>query len=164
MTNQTIICGETWSSTDRHNLLRLAAWCDGLPSYRVGFDIHGKPLLSPAKENVRAGEYLPAGGITLHLLEARGWSNKDSLFGVLTRTDINGVVWDAVPGERSMRVKFSFRHTDNPYKRSPLIPLGRQRYFALFDGYGVLPKSLEMELVQLGYTPLVHSTPQAASC
>lgn len=163
MTNRTIY-GETWTPEDRRNVLRLASWCDGLPSYRVDFDINGNPLLSHGKEHVKASEYLPTGGITASFLEARGWSGRESLYGVLTCTDVRGVVWDAVPGPRNQRVKFSFRHKENPYKRSALISLGRQGYFALFDGYGSVPAALRIHLVQLGYTPELDSTPQAAGC
>ena len=164
MTNRTLY-GETWTPVDTRNILRLAAQCDGLPSYRVDFDINGKPLLSFGKEHVRPGEYLPSGTICPSLLEADGWSGRDSLYGVLTRTDVRGVTWDAVQGTgRGEHLRFSFRDVNNPYKRSPLILLGRAGYFQLFRGIGTLPGRLKATLLQLGYILEPHSTPSAASC
>lgn len=165
MTNRTIY-GITWTPGDDRNILRLAAWFDGLPSQRPHLGIDGKPLLSPSKPSAKPLEYLPSGGIDPELLEARGWSGRDSLFGTLTKTDVHGVTWDATPavtGKRS-RVEFSFRLPDNPYKRSPLMKLERKAYFALFDGYGSVPPPLLSKLVQLGYISDSYSTPQAGRC
>lgn len=159
MTNPQLIYGETWTTEDRRNVLRLASLCDGLPSYRVDFDIHGNPLISHGKPQLGSSEYLPTGVITPPFLEANGWQGKDSLFGVLTRADVNGVTWDVCPGGWKQRVKFAFRLPANEYKRSPLISLGRQAYFALFEGCGRVPVTLRNRLVQLGYTLEAHSTP-----
>lgn len=163
MTNQ-FIYGETWTQQDRRNVLRLASWCDGLPSYRVDFDSHGKALLSSGKEHVRASEYLPSGVVCPAFLEVDGWSMKDSLFGVLTRTDVRGVTWDAIQQTKGQHLRFSFRDKDNPYKRSSLISLGRPAYFFLFRGIGRLPTGVKSLLVQAGYSCDLHTTHQAASC
>ena len=163
MTDQTIY-GETWTPKDRRNVLRLAALCDGLPSYRVDFDIHGKPLLSFGKPHIPASEYLPTSRVSPALLEAGGWVSGGSLYGVSTRVDVYGVTWESCAGGRNQHVKFAFRDVNNPYKRSPLISLGRQAYFALFEGYGKVPATLRNHLLQLGYSGDLHTTPSAASC
>ena len=164
MTNPQLIYGETWTTEDRRNVLRLAAMCDGLPSYRVDYDKHGNPLISHGKPHVRASEYLPTGCLAPSLLEADGWASNGGLYGVLTRDDVNGVAWDAVQNGRRERLKFAFRDVNNPYKRSPLISLGSMAYYALFHGYGSVPSSLRCHLVKLGYSGDLHTTPQGGRC
>ncbi len=164
MTINTPFYGETWTPEDRRNVFRLASWVDGVQSYRVEYDTNGNPLLSSSSGHVRASEYLPTGVVTESLLGADGWVSSSPLYGVLVKTDVYGVTWEAVQHGRRERMKFAFRDVNNPYKRSPLISLGSMAYYSLFHGYGSVPSSLRCHLVKLGYSGDLHTTPQGGRC